>query len=109
MDRLHPRRQLTEPTPYAERVLAVVARIPRGKVMTYGDVAEYMGEGGARAVGTVMRSFGGSVPWHRVVATTGRPVRSLDDLACALLVDDDTPMTADGRRVDLRQARWNGR
>ncbi|HVF21164.1 MAG TPA: MGMT family protein [Mycobacteriales bacterium] len=100
---------MREPTPYAERVLAVVASIPRGKVMTYGDVAEYMGEGGARAVGAVMRHFGGSVPWHRVVQSTGTPAPTHDDLACALLVDDDTPMTADGRRVDLRKARWNGR
>ena len=100
---------MREPTPYAERVLSVVATIPRGKVMTYGDVAEYMGEGGARAVGTVMRHFGGTVPWYRVVASTGSPVRTHDDLAAERLVDDDTPMTADGRRVDLRRARWDGR
>ncbi|HVE62244.1 MAG TPA: MGMT family protein [Mycobacteriales bacterium] len=90
-------------------MLAVVAGIPRGKVMTYGDVAEYMGEGGARAVGGVMRRHGGSVPWHRVVLADGRPAPPHDGLAAALLVDDDTPMTPDGRRVELRRARWDGR
>jgi len=100
---------VNEPTPYDERVLAVVALIPRGTVMTYGDVAEFMGEGGARAVGGVMRRHGGSVPWHRVVLSDGRPVPTYDDLAGALLVDDDTPMTPDGRRVDLAKARWDGR
>ena len=77
--------------------------------MTYGDVAEFMGEGGARAVGGIMRHHGGSVCWHRVVMSDGRPSPSCPDLAISLLVDDDTPMTTDGRRVDLRRARWDGR
>ena len=100
---------MREPTPYAERVLAAVGKIPRGKVMTYGDVAEYMGEGGPRAVGGIMRHFGNEVCWHRVVMSDGRPSPSCTDLAISLLVDDDTPMTVDGRRVDLRRARWDGR
>jgi len=90
-------------------VLAVVAAIPRGKVMTYGDVAEYMGEGGARAVGGVMRRHGGGVPWHRVVLADGRPAQTCLELATGLLVDDETPMTSDGSRVDLARARWDGR
>ena len=98
-----------EPTAFEERVLAVVALIPRGKVMSYGDVAEYLGEGGARAVGGVMRRHGGEVPWHRVVLSDGRPAPTHDDLAAELLVDDGTPMTPDGRRVDMTRARWDGR
>src|SRR5665811_495738 len=39
------------PSLYAERVLAVVELIPAGKVLAYGDVAEYLGESSARAVG----------------------------------------------------------
>lgn len=97
-----------ERSAYAERVLAVVAQIPRGWVMTYGDVADFMGEGGPRAVGAVMRTSGGSVPWHRVVMADGRPSPASPDLAAALLVDDDTPMRADGARVDLALARWDG-
>ena len=42
------------PTPYAAEVLAVVDRIPPGKVMSYGDVAEFVGRGSGRAVGAVM-------------------------------------------------------
>lgn len=100
---------MREPTPYADRVLVTVARIPRGSVLTYGDVAEFMGEGGPRAVGAVMRHFGNEVCWHRVVMSDGRPSPSCTDLAISLLVDDDTPMTPDGRRVDLARARWDGR
>lgn len=40
------------PTPYAERVLDLVERIPPGMVMSYGDIAEYLGEGArARSAG----------------------------------------------------------
>src|SRR5690606_7125893 len=52
---------------YAERVLDVADLIPPGRVMTYGDVAEWLGEGGPRQVGRVMALYGGAVPWWRVV------------------------------------------
>jgi alkylated DNA nucleotide flippase Atl1 len=96
-------------TPYERRVLDTVARIPPGKVMTYGDVAEMMGEGGPRAVGAVMRKHGNEVHWERVVMADGRPSPSCTELACELLVDVDTPMTPNGARVDLARARWDGR
>ncbi len=98
-----------EPTPFAERVLGVVARIPRGAVMSYGDVAEYLGEGGARAVGTVMFRWGDRVPWHRVVMADGSPKPFAPEEHLALLADDDTPMTPDGGRVDMGLARWDGK
>jgi len=50
---------------YASAVLAVVDLIPAGKVMTYGDVAEYLGRGGPRQVGRVMSLWGGAVCWPR--------------------------------------------
>lgn len=51
-----------------ERILAVVATIPRGRVMTYGEVAAAAGLGrGARLVGWAMASVGKRVPWQRVV------------------------------------------
>ncbi|MFD0886905.1 MGMT family protein, partial [Streptosporangium algeriense] len=56
------------PTPYAERVLDLVERIPAGRVMSYGDIAEYLGEGGPRQVGRVMSTWGGGVPWWRVTS-----------------------------------------
>jgi methylated-DNA-[protein]-cysteine S-methyltransferase len=59
---------------FRHRVLAVVRRIPAGRVATYGDVAELAGRPRAwRAVGTVMRTCGDArVPCHRVVAAGGR-------------------------------------
>ncbi|HYQ17839.1 MAG TPA: MGMT family protein [Polyangiaceae bacterium] len=51
-----------------ERIRRVVVKIPRGKVMTYGDVARAAGlPGAARAVGYAMRALGRTVPWQRVL------------------------------------------
>lgn len=94
------------PTPFAERVLAVVALVPRGRVMSYGDIAEYLGAGGPRAVGTVLARFGGGVPWHRVVTADGRPNPAHPDEAAALLRRERVPFR--GARVDMRAARWDG-
>lgn len=54
------------------RMLKTVARIPRGKVATYGDVAYISGyPGSSRQVVWALRSAGG-VPWHRVVGAGGK-------------------------------------
>jgi O-6-methylguanine DNA methyltransferase len=59
---------------FSDRVLAVVRRIPVGRVATYGDVAALAGRpGAARAVGNIMRGCARpDVPCHRVIAANGR-------------------------------------
>ena len=59
---------------FTSRVLAVVRRIPYGRVATYGEVAALAGRpGAARAVGNIMRTCGRpDVPCHRVIAAGGR-------------------------------------
>ena len=57
---------------YVEAVLAAVEAIPPGRVMAYGQVAEYVGSGGPRQVGAVMSRYGSAVPWWRVVTAAGR-------------------------------------
>lgn len=58
-----------------ERVRAVVRRIPRGRVSTYGRVARAVTEAGyplsARAAGWALRNSAEDVPWHRVVNAEG--------------------------------------
>ena len=49
-------------TVFAQRVLDAVDRIPRGRVMSYGDVAEFVGMGSARAVGMVMSRHAATIP-----------------------------------------------
>ncbi|AMY17889.1 MULTISPECIES: MGMT family protein [Nocardiaceae] len=89
---------------FAERVLSVVERIPVGRVMTYGDIAEFLQQGGPRGVGGVMAREGAAVAWWRVVRANGT-------LPAHLVIDaqehwhlERTPL----RRgiVDVEGARW---
>ncbi len=59
---------------FKERVLKVVRDIPKGKMLSYGEVAKYAGNpGAARAVGTIMKSnFDKTVPCHRVIRSDGK-------------------------------------
>ena len=95
------------PTAYARAVLDVVDRIPAGKVMTYGDVAELMGRGSPRSVGAGMSDHGRQVPWQRVVQASGRPAEPYLREALDLLAAEGCPVA--GERVDLAVARWDGR
>jgi O-6-methylguanine DNA methyltransferase len=59
---------------FAVQVRAVVRKIPKGKTMTYGEVAKKAGKpGAARAVGYIMSmNYDDSVPCHRVVRADGK-------------------------------------
>ena len=101
---------------YAERVLSAAELIPPGKVMTYGDVAEWLGEGGPRQVGRVMALYGGAVPWWRVIRADGRFLPGHEQRALAHYREEGTPLrdvggvgAAPGHmpRVNLREARWH--
>jgi len=57
---------------YRQKVYKLVRRIPRGRVMTYGQIAELMGDGYTpRTVGFVMHGSDDGTPWHRVVNAQG--------------------------------------
>ncbi len=62
-------------TDYYLKVYAIVRKIPKGKVSTYGDIAEYLGtKGSARLVGYAMNNahtVSPLVPAHRVVNRNG--------------------------------------
>ncbi|MCX5584643.1 MGMT family protein [Streptomyces erythrochromogenes] len=96
---------------YAERVLEAVERIPPGRVMTYGDVAEWLDEGGPRQVGRVMALYGGAVPWWRVVRSDGLPLPGHEARALEHYRAEATPLrltTGGDPRLDMRRARWDG-
>ncbi|SHF82604.1 O(6)-alkylguanine repair protein YbaZ [Jatrophihabitans endophyticus] len=98
---------MPEPGDFAARVLACVEAVPAGRVMTYGDVAEYAGIRSPRSVGRVLATDDGSVPWHRVVRADG-------SLAEHLYTEQRQRLLAEGvlfrgERVDLVTFRWDGR
>jgi methylated-DNA-protein-cysteine methyltransferase-like protein len=92
-------------------IWAVVRRIPRGRVATYGQVARLAGLArGARLVG---RALGAApdrpgLPWHRVVAAGGRlalPPGSAAYRAQVRLLNAEG-VRCRGGRADLRGAGW---
>ncbi|MEV4758712.1 MGMT family protein [Micromonospora sp. NPDC049559] len=96
------------PEEYVEAVLALVERIPPGRVMSYGAIADHLaersGRESARLVGTIMARHGGGVPWHRVVNASGRLPPGHEDEARQRLRAEGTPLRGAG--VDLRAAAW---
>jgi methylated-DNA-protein-cysteine methyltransferase-like protein len=84
-----------------ERIFAVVRRIPRGRVTTYGTVARLAGlPGQARLVGYALSALrdGTAVPWHRVINAQGR--LSLELAASSSGVAQRLRLEREGVRVD---------
>lgn len=101
---------------FRRRVLAVIRRIPRGKVATYGQVAALAGyPRNARRVGQVLaRSGPDAVPWQRVVNAQGRvsrraprPERAIGarELEQERLLRREGVRFRNGR-IDLARYRW---
>jgi len=92
-----------------ERVYELVKRIPRGRVVTYGQLARWLRlRGGARAAGHAMAACPSrrGIPWHRVVGAGGMiRIREPEaSLQARLLASEGIP--ADGRRVELDRHEW---
>jgi methylated-DNA-protein-cysteine methyltransferase-like protein len=90
----------------------VVRRIPRGRVATYGQIAELAGlEGHARQVGYALHNLPGrsDVPWHRVINSRGeispRSAGDSHELQRMLLESEGVVFDARGR-VELKRYQW---
>ncbi len=90
-------------------MLSCVELVPWGRVTTYGSIAEAVGAvaggGGPRQVGSVMASYGGPVPWWRVVRADGSLPPSHQDEARQAYLEEATPMRPSGA-IDLARAFW---
>jgi alkylated DNA nucleotide flippase Atl1 len=94
---------------HAESVLELAQGIPPGRVMTYGDIAAWVGTGGPRQVGQVMSRYGSDAPWWRVLRADGRPPQGHEQRAAQHYLREGTPLCGNppgDYRVDLRAARW---
>jgi methylated-DNA-[protein]-cysteine S-methyltransferase len=97
---------------FAARVLSVVRRIPPGRVVTYGDVAELAGRPRAwRAVGNIMRACRApDVPCHRVIAAGGRLGGYGGNLSMKRqLLRAEGALVSAARVRDFAERRWRGR
>ena len=103
-------------SPSYERIYAVVARIPRGRVATYGQIAALAGLAGQpRLVGYALSALPDDrpLPWHRVVNAQGRTSPRSDgfgheDLQRLLLEDEGVPFSPAGV-LSLARYRWRPR
>ncbi|MEO7987767.1 MAG: MGMT family protein [Gemmatimonadales bacterium] len=98
-----------------EKIYAVVRRIPRGRVATYGQIAELAGVAGhARQVGYAMAALplASAVPWQRVINAAGmvsrRKMPGAELSQRQLLEREGVKFDAMGR-VNLTKVRWRPR
>lgn len=108
-----PRRTTATEGTYA-RIFAVVRRIPRGRVATYGQVAAVAGlPGRARQVGYALASLAPStaVPWQRVVNAAGRiSLRPLHGgTSQRILLHREGVRFDAGDRIPLERFQWRPR
>ena len=92
-------------------IYALVRRVPRGRVVTYGQVAVMLRHPrSARAVGAAMRRCPDDVPWHRVVNAQGGISRrrvSSGMLTQRIRLEQEGLRLRRGR-VPLPHYRWEG-
>ena len=100
-------------TPFTRRVYAVVTAIPRGHILSYGDVAALAGRPRApRAVGGALSALTDdlNVPWWRVVNSTGKistsAIHHTAQIQRALLEDQGITFSAGGH-IDWDRFGWS--
>ena len=95
-------------------IYAVARRIPRGRIATYGQVAELAGiPGGSRVAGAAMKASGPAdrVPWQRVVGKRGRQGRIAihDPVGAAVqrgLLEREGVTVSDRGLIELEEFGW---
>lgn len=104
---------------FYEQVYDVVRQIPRGKVTSYGRVAQMLGRpNAARAVGYALSALKdepaderANVPWHRVINSQGRITISNREHSAhdqARLLRSEGVMVSEDLRVNLSHYLWSG-
>jgi methylated-DNA-protein-cysteine methyltransferase-like protein len=107
-----PRRSATS---VYERIYAVVRRVPRGRVATYGQIAALAGlPGRARQVGYAMYALasGSTVPWHRVINARGTVSRRAvpgAEITQRMLLENERVVFDQAGRIDLERYQWGSR
>lgn len=104
--------RLADETGYRQKIYDLVRKIPRGRVMTYGQIAEILGEGyTARTVGYVMHGADAeNVPWQRVINAQGKcstgKITLPVDLQQSILESEGIAFSPSGK-CDLNRVLWS--
>jgi methylated-DNA-protein-cysteine methyltransferase-like protein len=96
-----------------QSIFAVIRRIPRGRVATYGQVAKRVRPAcGARQVGYALAALPDhtAVPWHRVVNAAGKiSLRGHSAVTQRLRLLAEGVEVSEGGRLDLARYAWKPR
>ncbi len=102
-----------EPENFYEAVYRVVRKIPKGRVMTYGQIATILGAPrAARAVGYAMRACPDQIPWQRVINRKGQiSARSQVErpIIQKMLLESEGVHFDASETCDLERLRWEPR
>ena len=95
--------------PLYEQIYNLVERVPKGKVVSYGQIARMLGRPrAAREVGRAMHCCPEHLPWQRVVMGDGSIAGGMDaNVRKAILEAEEVEFLPDGR-VDMKQFQWLG-
>jgi len=95
-----------------DRIFEVIRRIPRGRVATYGQIAELAGiPGQPRRIGYALSALpaNSGIPWHRVINAQGRisfPPRSGHERLQRRLLKQEGIIFDGTARINLSLFRW---
>jgi methylated-DNA-protein-cysteine methyltransferase-like protein len=93
-----------------EKIRKTVAKIPKGKVATYGQVAAAAGfPGAARQVVWALRGTDGSLPWHRVVGAGGKILLTGHFAMEQRMRLEMEGVKFNGSKIDMKSCEWNSR
>jgi methylated-DNA-protein-cysteine methyltransferase-like protein len=94
-----------------KRLLAIVRRIPRGRVCTYGGVARRAGYPGAsrQVVWALHSASANGLPWHRVLGAGGRILLTGESGLEQRFRLQAEGVTFRGNRVDMTKHEWHTR
>lgn len=94
-----------KPLDYSEAVHRLAAMVPAGAVISYKDVAELLGSGGARQAGKAMASAPAGTPWWRIIRSNGSLTEALAEAAEQHWISEG--LAVPGRHVNMAKNRWN--
>lgn len=99
-------------SPFSKQVMALIRKVPRGKVATYGQIAKLAGKPqGSRGVSWILHSSSAAhkLPWQRILNSKGMisfPVGSAEFKKQKQLLLQEGVEFGDGGAVDLKRFQW---
>jgi methylated-DNA-protein-cysteine methyltransferase-like protein len=94
---------------FFRQVYQIVARIPPGTVVSYGQIARMLGRPrAAREVGRAMRFCPEELPWHRVLMANGAVLGGEGTAIRLARLQEEDYTFLPGGRVDMAAHQWDG-